>query len=93
MILLVSILSLALLGTLGCVSTLVYVIQKERKTTGVIIDVEELKKMYLQVSTRAIEEAAMNSLEAYVQQSRTEANTERSSPRRQSYPQAVAEVA
>jgi len=71
MILLVTILSLALLGTLGCIGTLVYVNIKEHKANQVVTDFpEELTRTYWQASWRALAEDAINSSETYVQLSR-----------------------
>lgn len=71
MILLLTILSLALLGTLGCIATLVYVNSKEHKASQVVTDLpEELTRTYFQASWRALAEDAINSSETYVQLSR-----------------------
>jgi hypothetical protein len=68
MILLLAILSLALLGTLGCIGTLIYVNNKEHKANQVVVtDVpEELTRTYFQASWRALAEDAINSSETYV---------------------------
>ena len=72
MILLLAILSLALLGTLGCIGTLVYVNNKEREANRVVVaDVpEELTRTYFQASWRALAEDVINSSETYVHLSR-----------------------
>jgi len=72
MILLLTILSLALLGTLGCIATLVYVNIKERETNQVVVtDIpDELTRTYFQASWRALAEDAINSSETYVHLSR-----------------------
>ena len=72
MILLLTILFLALLGTLGCIGTLVYVNNKEREVNQVVVtDVpEELTRTYFQKSWRALAEDAINSSETYVHLSR-----------------------
>jgi len=71
MILLLTILSLALLGTLGCIGTLVYVNRKEHKANQVVTDFpEELTRTYFQASWRALAEDAINSSETYVHLSR-----------------------
>jgi hypothetical protein len=71
MILLLTILCLALLGTLGCIGTLVYVNTKEHKANQVVTDFpEELTRSYFQASWRALAEDAINSSETYVQLSR-----------------------
>lgn len=72
MILLLTILSLALLGTLGCIGTLVYVNSKEHKANQVVVtDIpEELTRTYFQASWRALAEDAINSSESYVHLSR-----------------------
>jgi hypothetical protein len=71
MILLLTILSLALLGTLGCIGTLVYVNTKEHKANQVVTNFpEELTRTYFQASWRALAEDAINSSEIYVQLSR-----------------------
>jgi len=72
MILLLTILSLALLGTLGCIGTLVYVNIREHEVNQVVLtDVpEELTRTYWQASWRALAEDAINSSETYVHLSR-----------------------
>ena len=72
MILLLTILSLALLGTLGCIGTLVYVNSREREVNQVVVtDVpEELTRTYFQASWRALAEDAINSSETYLHLSR-----------------------
>ena len=72
MILLLTILSLALLGTLGCIGTLVYVNIKEHEANQVVVtDIpDELTRTYWQASRRALAEDAINSSETYVQLSR-----------------------
>ena len=72
MILLLTILSLALLGTLGCIGTLVYVNIREHEVNQVVLtDVpEELTRTYWQASWRALAEDAINSSETYVHFSR-----------------------
>jgi hypothetical protein len=72
MILLLTILSLALVGTLGCIATLVYVNRKEHKASQVVFTdlPEELTRTYFQASWRALAEDAINSAETYVQLSR-----------------------
>ena len=71
MILLLTILSLALLGTLGCIGTLVYVNRREREVNQVVTDIpEELTRTYFQKSWRALAEDAINSSETYVRLSR-----------------------
>lgn len=72
MILLLTILILALLGTLGCIGTLVYVNIKEHEVNQVVVtDVpEELTRTYFQASWRALAEDAINSSETYVRLSR-----------------------
>jgi len=72
MILLLTILSLALLGTLGCIGTLVYVNIKEREANQVAVtDIhEELTRTYWDASWRALAEDATNSSETYVHLSR-----------------------
>jgi hypothetical protein len=71
MILLLTILSLALLGTLGCIGTLIYVNNKEHKANQVVTDFpEELTRTYFQASWRALAEDAINSSETYVRLSR-----------------------
>ena len=71
MILLLTLLSLALLGTLGCIATLVYVNSKEHKASRVVRDFPaELTRTYFQASWRALAEDAINSSETYVQLSR-----------------------
>jgi hypothetical protein len=72
MILLLTVLSLALLGTLGCIATLVYVNRKEHKANQVVVTdlPEELTRTYFQASWRALAEDAINSSETYVQLSR-----------------------
>jgi hypothetical protein len=72
MILLLAILSLALLGTLGCIGTLVYVNNKEREANRVVVaDLhEELTRTYFDASWRALAEDAINSSETYLQLSR-----------------------
>jgi hypothetical protein len=72
MILLLTILSLALVGTLGCIATLVYVNRKEHKASQVVFTdlPEELTRTYFQASWRALAEDAINSSETYVQLSR-----------------------
>jgi hypothetical protein len=72
MILLLTILSLALLGTLGCIGTLVYVNSKEREANRVVVTdlQEELTRTYWQASWRALAEDAINSSETYVHLSR-----------------------
>ena len=74
MILLLTILSLALLGTLGCIGTLVYVNTKEHKANQVVVTdfPEELTRTYFQASWRALAEDAINSSETYVHLSRTD---------------------
>jgi hypothetical protein len=67
MILFVTILSLALLGTLGCFGTLVYVNMKEREANRAVTNVHELTKVYLTTFARALEENAVNSSDTYVQ--------------------------
>jgi hypothetical protein len=73
MILLLTILSLALLGTLGCIGTLVYVNSKEREANRVVVTdlQEELTRTYWQASWRALAEDAINSSETYVHLSRS----------------------
>ena len=68
MILLLTILSLALLGTLGCIGTLVYVSIKEREANQIMVtDIpDELTRTYFQASWRALAEDAINSSETYV---------------------------
>jgi hypothetical protein len=78
----VLILGLALLGTLGCIATLVYALRKDREIAGVITNVEVLRKRYSEVSALALAEAAINSADAYV---RTERVSQRSPERRQTY--------
>jgi hypothetical protein len=72
MILLLTILSLALLGTLGCIGTLVYVNNKEREANRVVVTdlQEELTRTYFDASWRALAEDAINSSETYLQLSR-----------------------
>ena len=72
MILLLTILSLALLGTLGCIGTLVHVNLRERKANQVVVtDIqEELTRTYWDASWRALAEDAINSSESYVHLSR-----------------------
>jgi hypothetical protein len=72
MILLLTILFLALVGTLGCIGTLVYVNNKERKTNQVVVaDIpDELTTTYWQASWRALAEDAINSSETYLRLSR-----------------------
>lgn len=72
MILLLTILFLALLGTLGCIGTLVYVNSREREVNQVVVtDVpEELTRTYFQASWRALTEDAINSSETYLHLSR-----------------------
>lgn len=72
MILLLTILILALLGTLGCIGTLVYVNSREHEVNQVVVaDVpEELTRTYFQASWRALAEDAINSSETYVHLSR-----------------------
>ena len=72
MILLLTILSLALLGTLGCIGTLIYVNIKEHEVNQVVVrDVpEELTTTYFQASWRALAEDTINSSETYVRLSR-----------------------
>ena len=72
MILLLTILFLALLGTLGCIGTLVYVNSREREVNQVVVtDVpEELTRTYFQASWRALAEDAINSSETYLHLSR-----------------------
>jgi len=68
MILLLTILSLALLGTLGCIGTLIYVNIKEHGASqAVVTDIpDELTRTYFQASWRALAEDAINSSETYV---------------------------
>lgn len=72
MILLLTILSLALLGTLGCIGTFIYVNIKEREVNQVVVtDIpEELTTTYWQASWRALAEDAINSSETYLRLSR-----------------------
>jgi hypothetical protein len=72
MILLLIILSLALLGTLGCIGTLVYVNNKDHEANQVVVtDIqEELTRTYWDASWRALAEDAINSSETYVHLSR-----------------------
>ena len=72
MILLLTILFLALLGTLGCIGTLVYVSSKERGVNQVVVtDIpDELTTTYWQASWRALAEDAINSSETYLRLSR-----------------------
>ena len=72
MMLLLTILSLALLGTLGCIGTLVYVNIKEREANRVVVTEiqEELTRTYWDASWRALAEDAVNSSETYVHLSR-----------------------
>jgi hypothetical protein len=72
MILLLIILSLALLGTLGCIGTLVYVTNKEHEANRVVVtDIqEELTRTYWDASWRALAEDAINSSETYLHLSR-----------------------
>jgi hypothetical protein len=71
MILLLTILCLALLGTLGCIGTLIYVNTKEHKANQVVTDFpEELTRTYFQASWRALAEDVINSSETYVNLSR-----------------------
>ena len=71
MILLLTILALALFGTLGCIGTLVYVNRREREVNQVVTDIpEELTRTYFQKSWRALAEDAINSSETYVRLSR-----------------------
>jgi hypothetical protein len=72
MILLLTILFLALLGTLGCIGTLVYVNNKEHEAYRVVVTdlSEELTRTYWQASWRALAEDAINSSETYVHLSR-----------------------
>jgi len=69
MILLLTILSLALLGTLGCIGTLIYVNTKEREANQLVVtDIqEELTRTYWEASWRALAQDAINSSETYVQ--------------------------
>jgi len=68
MILLLTILSLALLGTLGCIGTLIYVNIKEREANRVVATEiqEELTRTYWDASWRALAEDAVNSSETYL---------------------------
>jgi hypothetical protein len=71
MILVLTILSLALLGTLGCIATLVYVTSKEHKASRVVTNFPaELTRTYFQASWRALAEDAINSSETYLRLSR-----------------------
>lgn len=72
MILLLTILSLALLGTLGCIGTLIYVNSKEHNANQVVVTdfPEDLTRTYFQASWRALAEDAINSSETYVHLSR-----------------------
>ena len=72
MIVLLTILSLALGGALGCIATLVYVNSKEHKTNQVVVtDIpEELTRTYWSASWRALAEDAINSSETYMRLSR-----------------------
>jgi hypothetical protein len=91
MILLLTILSLALLGTLGCIGTLVYVNTKEHKANQVVTDFpEELTRTYFQASWRALAEDAINSSETYVQLSRPDRIVASTPP--QPYRRALASV-
>jgi len=71
-ILLLIILSLALLGTMGCIGTLIYVNRKEQKANQIVVtDLPEgLTRTYFQASWRALAEDAINSSESYVRLSR-----------------------
>jgi hypothetical protein len=92
MILLLTILSLALLGTLGCIGTLVYVNGKEHKANRVVVTdlPEELTRTYWQASWRALAEDAINSSETYVHLCRP--NRIAASTPSQSYRRALASV-
>ena len=90
MIFFLTVLSLALLGTLGCIGTLVYVLRKERAAAAVITDAAELRKIYIQVTSKAVAERAVNSWDAYAHPFRPEAAIVRSSTRRQTYQRAAA---
>ena len=92
MILLLTILSLALLGTLGCIGTLVYVNTKEREANQVVVTdlQEELTRTYWGASWRALAEDAINSSETYVHLSRP--NRIAASTPSQSYRRALASV-
>ena len=72
MILFLTLLSLALFGTLGCIGTLVYVNNKEREANRVVVTdlEEELTRTYFDASWRALAEDAINSSETYVRLSR-----------------------
>jgi len=72
MILLLTILSLALLGTLGCIGTLVYVNNREHEVNQVVVThvPEELTRTYFQASWRALAEDAINSSDTYLRLSR-----------------------
>ena len=72
MILLLTILSLALLGTLGCIGTLIYVNTKEHKANQVVVTdfPEDLTRTYFQASWQALAGDAINSSETYVHLSR-----------------------
>ena len=93
MILLLTILSLALIGTLGCIGTLVYVNAKEHEAKQVAVtDIpDELTRTYWDASWRALAEDAINSSETYVQLSRTERGIGASTPS-QPYRRALASV-
>ncbi|HEY7002254.1 MAG TPA: hypothetical protein VH330_10985 [Candidatus Udaeobacter sp.] len=92
MILLLTILALALLGTLGCIGSLVYVNSKEHEVNQVMVtDIpEELTRTYFQKSWRALAEDAINSSETYVRLSRPDGIT--ASTPSQSYRRALASV-
>jgi hypothetical protein len=90
MILLLTILSLALLGTLGCIGTLVYVNIKEHETKHVVVtDIpDELTRTYWDASWRALAEDAINTSETYVRLIRPAQLAASTSP--QSYRRALA---
>ncbi len=90
MIVFLAILSLALLATLGCVGTLVYVVRKDRAATRVITDATQLRKIYIHVTSKALAERAVNSSDAYAHPFRPEAAIETTPTRRQTYQRAVA---
>jgi hypothetical protein len=92
MILFVTLLSLALLATLGCIGTLIYVVRKERQASGAITDVALLTKMYFDATSLALAESAVNSSDAYAHSSRTDRVTEISPARRQTYQAALASL-
>lgn len=74
MILFLAILIAAMLGTLGCIATLVYVIRRERTPAApVVTDAAWLSKMLIEVTARAVSERAVNSLAAFSHSSRPDA--------------------